>query len=244
MTQQGRHEVHAPTRRRSVVFGCLAVLLMAILGIGLAAQVRVNDSEDYLDSARPADLLVVLDNLGRREAAIREDIATLQNTLSTLQNQNGGSGAALEEARAELDALSIQVGSVAATGPGVVVTITDPRTGVGSEVLVDAVQELRAAGAEALQIAGGNGETVRIGIDSWIAGSAGFIVVDGREMAAPFVLTAIGDAATLSAALDIPGGVVDTVARNGGECAVSQSEQVTVSALRDPRSRQYAQPGN
>ncbi|RRQ27320.1 DUF881 domain-containing protein [Rhodococcus sp. Eu-32] len=217
---------------------------MTVLGIGLAAQVRVNDNEDYLDSARPADLLVVLDNLGRREAAIREDIATLQNTLTTLQSESGGSGAALDEARAELDALSIQVGSVAATGPGVVVTVTDPRNGVGSEVLVDAVQELRAAGAEAMQIAGATDETVRIGIDSWIAGPAGNTVVDGRELKAPFVITAIGDPLTLSAALDIPGGVVDTVAKSSGECAVSQSQQVTVSALRDPRSRQYAQPGN
>jgi uncharacterized protein YlxW (UPF0749 family) len=244
MSQEGRHQRRDDNRRRSVVFGCLAVLLMTVLGIGLAAQVRVNDNEDYLDSARPADLLVVLDNLGRREAAIREDIATLQNTLTTLQNESGGSGAALAEARAELDALSIQVGAVAATGPGVVVMVTDPRNGVGSEVLVDAVQELRAAGAEAIQIAGATGEPVRIGIDSWIAGPAGNTVVDGRETKAPFVITAIGDPPTLSAALDIPGGVVDTVARNGGECSVSQSQQVTVSALRDPRSRQYAQPGN
>lgn len=244
MVREGRHQMHDDGRRKSVVFGCLAVLLMAVLGIGLAAQVRVNEGEDSLDSARPADLLVVLDNLGRREASIREDIATLQNTLSTLQSEGGGSGAALAEAQARLDALSIQVGVVAATGPGVVVTMKDPRTGVGSEVLLDAVQELRAAGAEALEISGEGSEPVRIGVDSWIAGAAGSIVVDGRQISAPFVITAIGDPPTLAAALDIPGGVVDTVARNGGECDVSQSGQVNVSALRDPRSRQYAQPGN
>ncbi|WP_256895438.1 DUF881 domain-containing protein [Rhodococcus sp. 1163] len=235
MAREGRHEFHGDRRRRrTIVFGSLTIVLMIALGIGLAAQVRVNDSENSLDSARPGDLLVLLDNLGRREAALREDITSLQDTLATLQQEDGGSGAALTEARERLDALSVLVGTVPATGPGIVMTVEDPRTGVGSEVLVDALQELRAAGAETVQIAGSDNDGVRIGLDSWIAGSAGAVVVDGQKVSAPFVYTAVGDPATLAAALDIPGGVVDTVARNGGQCRISQSEQVTVSALRDP----------
>lgn len=105
------------------------------------------------------------------------------------------------------------------------------------------MQELRAAGAEALQLEGG-GSAVRIGVDSWIAGSAGRVVVDGRELRAPYTFTAIGDPPTLASALNIPGGVVDTVTRNGATSNIAQSDQVTVSALRDPRPRQYAQPGN
>ncbi|MDJ0394128.1 DUF881 domain-containing protein [Rhodococcus sp. G-MC3] len=226
------------------MYGLLAVLLMGVLGFVLVVQVRVNDSGDSLDAARPADLLVVLDNVGRREAALREEISALEEALSSLQQNGGGSGAALSEAKERLDALSIQVGTVPAVGPGVVVTITDPRTGVGSEVLLDALQELRAAGAEAVSIAGAEGDPVRIGVDSWIAGGAGSVVVDGRQISTPYEYIAIGDPATLAAALDIPGGVVDTVARNGGECSVSRSDQVTVSALRDPRIPQYSQPGN
>jgi len=81
-------------------------------------------------------------------------------------------------------------------------------------------------------------------VDSWMAGPAGRVVVDGRELRAPYTFTAIGDPATLEAALNIPGGVIDTVARNGASSRVERSDQVTVSALRDPRPRQYAQPGN
>nr|WP_296766381.1 DUF881 domain-containing protein [Rhodococcus sp. (in: high G+C Gram-positive bacteria)] len=240
----GKHRLRVPRGTRSVVFGSLAVLLMGVLGFVLVVQVRVNDSGDSLDTARPADLLVVLDNVGRREAALREEISTLEAALSALQQDGGGSGAALTEARERLDSLSIQVGTVPATGPGVVVTVTDPRTGVGSEVLLDALQELRAAGAEAVSVAGADGTPVRIAVDSWIAGQAGSVVVDGKELAAPYVYTAIGEPSTLAAALDIPGGVVDTVARNGGECSVTKSDEVTVSALRDPRMPQYSQPGN
>lgn len=245
---EGRHELHAEpgtaksTRPRVVLV--LAALLIGALGVALATQVRSTGSGDALDSARPADLLVVLDKLNQREASLREEIAALEQTLTTLQRSGGGSGAALQEAQARLSALSIQVGTVAATGPGVVVTIGDPLRGVGSEVLLDLIQELRGAGAEAIQLRGAQGEAIRIGVDSWVRGSAGGIQLDGMGITAPYEVTAIGDPPTLAAALNIPGGVVDTVARTGGEPRIEQSQQVTIPALREIKPRQYSQPGN
>ncbi|WP_027503123.1 DUF881 domain-containing protein [Rhodococcus sp. UNC363MFTsu5.1] len=245
---EGKHEWHtelsASARRSRVVFGLLAVLLLAALGVAIATQVRNTGSGDTLDSARPADLLVLLDNLGQREASLRQEIAGLEETLATLQRSGGGSQAALDEARARLTALSIQVGAVPAAGPGVVLTVADPGTNVGSEVILDLIQELRAAGAEAISIRGEGGEPVRIGVDSWVTGSAGQIKVDGTAMRAPYEVRAIGDPPTLAAALNIPGGVIDTVGRSGGRLTVEQSQQVTITALRETKPRQYAQPGN
>ncbi|SEL06108.1 DUF881 domain-containing protein [Rhodococcus maanshanensis] len=245
---EGKHEWHtelsASARRSRVVFGLLAVLLLAALGVAIATQVRNTGSGDTLDSARPADLLVLLDNLGQREASLRQEIAGLEETLATLQRSGGGSQAALDEARARLTALSIQVGAVPAAGPGVVLTVADPGTNVGSEVILDLIQELRAAGAEAISIRGEGGEPVRIGVDSWVTGAAGQIKVDGTAMGAPYEVRAIGDPPTLAAALNIPGGVIDTVGRSGGRLTVDQSQQVTITALRETKPRQYAQPGN
>lgn len=246
--QEGKHEWHtelsASARRSRFVFGILAALLLAALGVAIATQVRSTGSGDTLDSARPADLLVLLDNLGQREASLRQEIAGLEETLATLQRSGGGSQAALEEARARLTALSIQVGAVPAAGPGVVLTVADPSRGVGSEVILDLIQELRAAGAEAISIRGDGGVPVRIGVDSWVTGTAGQLKVDGTELGAPYEVLAIGDPPTLAAALNIPGGVIDTVARSGGRVEVEQSQQVTITALRETKPRQYAQPGN
>ncbi|MDH6678572.1 uncharacterized protein YlxW (UPF0749 family) [Rhodococcus sp. LBL1] len=244
---EGRHEMPtaAPTRtRRRFGFGLLAVLLMAALGVGIATQVSSTGSGDNLDSARPADLLAVLGNLNQREASLRQEIAGLEQTLSKLEAGGGSSSAALDEAKSRLAALSIQVGTVAATGPGVVLTIADPGKSVGSEVLLDLIQELRAAGAEAIEISGAGSDPIRIGVDSWVSGSGGNVTVDGRKVSAPFRVVAIGDPPTLAAALNIPGGVVDTVARSGGQLRIEQSPQVTVTALREIKPRQYAHPGN
>jgi uncharacterized protein YlxW (UPF0749 family) len=243
---EGRHELHqdeSASHRSHVVFAVLAALLLGGLGIAIVTQVKNTGSGDTLDSASPADLLVVLDTLNQREAALRQEIATLEQTLDTLR-RSGSSGAALDEARARLTALSIQVGSAPATGPGVTMSITDPGKGVGSEVLLDLVQELRAAGAEAISLQGAQGAPIRIGVDSWVSGSAGDLSVDGQRVTAPYSVVAIGDPPTLAAALNIPGGVVDTVARSGGQLEIEQSQQVTISALRESKPRQYAQPGN
>lgn len=244
---EGRHEMPPRGSSRSrgrLGFGLLAVLLMAALGVAIATQVSSTGSGDNLDSARPADLLVVLGNLNQREAALRQEIAGLEQTLTKLEAGGDGSGAALDEAKARLSALAIQVGTVAATGPGVILTVQDRGTSVGSEVILDLLQELRAAGAEAIEIEGAESDPIRIGVDSWVSGGGGDLSVDGRRIAAPMRVTAIGDPPTLAAALNIPGGVVDTVARSGGQLQIEQSPQVTVAALREISPRQYARPEN
>ena len=48
--------------------------------------------------------------------------------------------------------LRILTGTVAATGPGVTLTIDDPDGSVTAATLLDGVEELRDAGAEAIEI--------------------------------------------------------------------------------------------
>jgi len=109
-------------------------------------------------------------------------------------------------------------------------------------VLLDEIQELRAAGAEATQIGGATGKQVRLRIDSAVTGSSGAINVDGTGLSPPYTVVTIGDPPTLAAALNIPGGVIDTVARAGGTLSVEQARRVRVEALRVPRTPQYARP--
>lgn len=247
----GRHELPPePTgrgRRGQAVFGLLAVLLCAVLGLAIVTQVRQNESGDSLETARPADLLVLLDSLQQREAALNSEVAELQRTLAELQASGSDDQAAIENAKARLAALSILIGTVAATGPGVTLTIEDRAPGVSAETLLDVINELRAAGAEALEIRGGPGTpggqtAVRVGVDTWVVGGPGALVVDGVTLQPPYSVLAIGDPPTLAAAMNIPGGATDSVERVGGAMTVQQTDRVDVTALRQPKPRQYAQP--
>ena len=215
----------------------LIAALCALLGFAVVLQVQRTAAGDTLAAARPDDLVQILDELQRREDDLNSEIAGLQESLSRLQRSGESSEEALAEARRQSAALGILTGTVPAAGPGVSITIADPDGRVPPEVLLDAIQELRNAGAEAFQVG-----PVRIGVDSAFTGSGGAVVLDGQALTAPYAITAVGDPPTLAAALAIPGGVLDTVRRAGGTMEVTQSDSVSVNALRQPREPLYARP--
>ncbi|MBI3216788.1 MAG: DUF881 domain-containing protein [Mycobacterium sp.] len=240
MTEQPAED--KPGRSRSqLVFALLAVLLCLLLGVAIATQARQTESGDALQTARPADLLVLLDSLQQREAALNTEVTDLQRTLAILQASGNSDQAAIDNARSRLAALSILIGTVGATGPGVTVNISDPAGGVAPETMLDVINELRAAGAEAMEIAAGS-QAVRVGVDTWVTGSPGALAIDGLTLSPPYSVLAIGDPPTLAAAMNIPGGAVDSVERVGGTMSVNQTDRVDITTLRQPKPRQYAQP--
>ncbi len=258
---RGRHELPAKSprpeigaRRRTglsavprggrsrLVFGMLAILLCLVLGIAIVTQVRQTRSGDSLDTARPADLLVLLDSLRQREATLNSEVSELQNTLNSLRASGNTDQAAIQSAQARLAALSIQVGAVGATGPGVTLTIEDPGPGVSPEAMLDVINELRAAGAEAIEINDAH-QSVRVGVDTWVVGTPGSLTIDNKTLSPPYSILAIGDPPTLAAAMNIPGGAEDSIKRVGARMSVQQADRVDVTTLRQPKPHQYAQPG-
>ena len=99
------------------------------------------------------------------------------------------------------------------------------------------MQELRDAGAEAIQVG-----DVRVVANTWFADTDQGISVSGTEVRPPYVIKAIGDANTLAGAMEIPGGVTATVRRAGGDTDVQIEDEVEVDALLTPTSPQYARP--
>ncbi len=227
--------------RSRLAFGTLAILLCLVLGVAIVTQARQTKSGDSLDTARPADLLVLLDSLRQREATLNTEVTELQSTLNSLQASGNTDQAAIQSAQARLAALSILVGAVGATGPGVTVTIEDPGPGVAPEAMLDVINELRAAGAEAIEIGSGN-QSVRVGVDTWVVGSPGSLTIDNKTLSPPYSILAIGDPPTLAAAMNIPGGAEDSVKRVGARMSVQQADRVDVTTLRQPKPHQYAQP--
>ena len=49
--------------------------------------------------------------------------------------------------------------------------------------MLDVIDELRAAGAEAIQISDAH-QAVRVGVDTWIVGSPGSLTIDGKTLIA------------------------------------------------------------
>jgi uncharacterized protein YlxW (UPF0749 family) len=96
--------------------------------------------------------------------------------------------------------------------------------------LIDAIQELRDAGATAIQISD-RGLAVRLVASSWFADSDSGITVSGTALQVPVTISVIGDPSVLGPAMEIPGGLVDTVGSGGGVVTISESDNVDISAI-------------
>jgi uncharacterized protein YlxW (UPF0749 family) len=228
-------------------------VLLGLLGFAAAVQVRSAQDEGLLASAREEDLVRILDDLSNREDRLRREVATLTQQRDSLTSGSDQTEEALAQARRRTQVLGVLAGTVEARGPGIVLTLTDPDGEMGAEVLLDALEELRGAGAEAVQVQGpagpGAGESAEAGpvvrvvaSTALVDGEDGGIEVDGVLLRPPYRFTVLGDPGTLASAMGIPGGVQDVARRVGGEALVTQEEDLAVTALRRLEPPRYARP--
>src|SRR6266542_3018467 len=68
------------------------------------------------------------------------------------------------------------------------------------------------------------------------------LLVEGQRLTAPYTIVVIGDPQTMQTALNIPGGVADTVRRRGGTVNVQAADLVQVTALHQAGTPKYARP--
>ncbi|HVF21393.1 MAG TPA: DUF881 domain-containing protein [Mycobacteriales bacterium] len=213
-------------------------LLAGILGFAVAVQVRSRQDAAVFPAARQEDLVRILDDLNSREDRLRLDIDSLERTRDGLTGVVGQEAAALTEARRRAEVLGILAGTLRAEGPGLRLTIADPAGSVTAEVLLDTIQELRDAGAEAMML-----NDVRIVASSFVVRSGRGVSVDGTTIAAPYRFVVVGEAQTLAEAMGIPGGVVDVVnSLADAGVVVDPRPKVVVTALRTIRTPVYARP--
>ena len=228
-------------------------VLLGLLGFAAVVQVRSTQEDGPLATARQEDLVQILDDLSNRNDRLRAEVSALEQARRDITSGSGRTEAALEEARRRAQLLGVLAGTVPARGPGVVVTIADPDGVVRPEVLLNALQELRAAGAEAVQVEGaaptgegdgGTGATqVRVvASTAFTEGPGGEVVVDGEVLLPPYRFVVVGDPASLAPALRIPGGVVDNVESFGARILVERNDDLQVTALRPLEPPRYARP--
>ena len=213
----------------------VAVLLFG-LGFGLAVQVASNSNSDSaLRGARQEDLVRILDELDDRTQRLEDEKQGLEKQRDELENSSNQAEEARKQTVEKEKQLGILAGTVAAQGPGITMTIEDTKGTVQADMLLDAIQELRAAGAEAIQV-----NDVRVVANTYLTDSGKSVSVDGNKINAPFRFKVIGKPADLEPALNIPGGVVQTLEKEQATVAVERSNKIIVSALRAAKQPDYA----
>jgi uncharacterized protein YlxW (UPF0749 family) len=223
-----------PSRGQIVV-----AVLLALLGYAAVTQVRFTQVDNSYAGLREQDLIDVLNSLAGTSQRAESEIARLQRTRDDLQSDTGAREAALAQAQQEADNLAILAGLVPVTGPGIRVTVTEQSGQVDVQTMVDTIQELRTAGAEAIQI---NGQ-VRVVADTAVEDTSGGLLVGGQLVTSPYVIDAIGDPHTLAdSGIDFPLGPRDLFEEDGATVTVDELQSLDIESVVKSSKPGYASP--
>jgi uncharacterized protein YlxW (UPF0749 family) len=223
-------------RPRATRANFFAAALAIVLGFALATQVQQTNQQG-LEDLREDELVRILDDVTQDASRLGDDARALEVTRDRLVSGADSSAEALKAAQGRVDALGILTGTAPAEGPGIVLTINDSQHEVTAALLLDALQELRDAGAEAVQIG-----SVRVVSNTYFADVTDGVEISGVRVDQPFVIRAIGDSATMAAAMDIPGGVNESIRRVGAVSSVRQLDSLSIDALHSIDEPRYARP--
>jgi uncharacterized protein YlxW (UPF0749 family) len=232
--------VAALRTRRAAPTQIVIAILCGLLGFFAVVQLRLQADDNNLRTARQSDLIRILDDLNDRSERLDSEIRDLEQRRSELQSGSDKSKAALTEAEDRKSTLGILAGTVPAKGPGILLRITDPQQKVDAAVLLDTLQELRDAGAEAVQI---NDVRVVASTD-FLDDQPGSVKIDGKVVTAPYLFKVIGDPVTLDPALRIPGGVFAVLDERGAVPTVETRKQIAVDATRPAADLDFARPSD
>ena len=198
-----------------------------ILGMMLSLQYKSNKE------MQATTMNMRVEDLYQQLMRVEQEKTDLVKELQELQAEG-----LTPDATREQDELKFRAGLTAVEGPGVVVTIEDSKQPlkmgenqnlyvVHDEDILKVINELRAAGAEAI----GTSE---------IRCAGPTVTVNGKMFSTPFQVKAIGDPKLLRSALEFRGGVVDTLKYWGINVSIENSNNLQINPYIGPSKQEFA----
>ena len=170
-----------------------------------------------------------------RNKELAEELDTLHETIRNYEKEFATTEEHYELLVEEAEQLRILLGELPAVGKGIAVTLRDNEyNGVGNpnhyivheSHIFTVINELKISGAEAIAI---NGQ--RLKTNSYISCNGPVITIDGNQYPAPFVIEAVGDQESLTAALQIAGGAVDQLLSDNVVITLEKKERILMPSI-------------
>ena len=219
------------------------VLVGLVLGFMLTAQYRVTRE---IQSNEPVQRTK---QLSTQVEKLRADRDALQTQVDSLRSQldKVSAGPQVSEIKEALEHARIEAGVIEVSGPGVEVILNDSNIALKpgqnpnlyvlhDEDILRVLNELRAAGAEAVSI---NGQRLLATTEVRCTGPT-ILLNKNKRLAPPYVITAIGNPDTLESSLKMKGGVAETLQFWGIQVAAKRLPEVTIPAYSGGIRFEYA----
>ena len=212
----------------------LIAIVFMVLGFMLSVQYKVTVQQRSIRMDRVEDLSERLKAMETENKLLLQEINELRKKGADKVADHG-----LERER-------LLAGTTEVEGAGIEIVLDDsniPKKAnenpnlyiIHDEDLLRVLNELRAAGAEAISL-----NEQRIVSMSEVRCAGPTVSVNNVRSAPPYVIKAIGASKTLTSALRLRGGVVETFEFWGIQVKIKAAEKVRIPALKAPRNFEYA----
>lgn len=213
-------------------------LICLILGVMLSWQYKSIQNNKKMASYQSGTLYTLQEELlaeKTKNENLRARNQELEDQVSKYINAEGNNKKIEESLRDEIQRCRTLAGLNDVVGPGVEIVIDDGEySSVTDNYLLVFINEVRAAEAQAISI---NGERIVAMTEIKMTNdrtSPRIIVVNGRQMQAPFVIKAIADPDKLSNSLNMLEGIVDRFRDFYGlEVTVKKMDKIEIPKVND-----------
>ena len=212
----------------------LIAIVFMVLGFMLSVQYKVTVQQRTIRMDRVEDLSERLKVMETENKQLLQEINELRKKGADRARDHGQ------------ERLQLLAGTTDVEGAGIEIVLDDSNSPkkanenpnlyiIHDEDLLRVLNELRAAGAEAISI-----NDQRIVAMSEVRCAGPTVSVNNVRSAPPYVIKAIGAPKTLTSALRLRGGVVETFEFWGIQVKIKSEDKVHIPALKAPRNFEYA----
>lgn len=211
--------IPSPFRSKSWVYQVTALCLVLGMLLALSLKTQRQAMDEGLPVRLPA-LKAEFRSMKQENANLQKEVSDYKERLEKIAKDQARGLSSAEGLEDTLKEAKLEAGTVAAAGPGIIVTLHDSPKLNPAETRQDVIEnyivhdsdiraivnELFASGAEAISI-----NDQRLIANSSIRCAGPVILVNSVQIGPPYIIKAIGRADSLESPLKIQGGVADAL---------------------------------
>jgi len=192
-------------------------VLCTILGLTISMQFKAvkGNTGGLLSTQKAQQLALELKELRIERTSLMEELTQVEKRLKEYEMSEADESFIIKNLKIDLEKYQVVSGYTTVEGPGIVVTIDDPikehpGQGEGSlimynyDILLGIINKLNGAGAEAISI-----NDQRYTSTTEIYYTSNSVLVNSVPTLPPFTIKALGDIASLEAALNMRFGIAE-----------------------------------
>ena len=207
-----------------ITIGIMSLLLACVMFMQFKVVNEIDVSE--LESLREDELQKLASEWKEKYEETNTKLQDTQTKIAEYKEKSENSDETEKLVEEELKEANLILGKTDVIGNGIQVTLKDTEDKVyDAEDLLTLVNELRAAGAEAISI---NGERV-INLTDIVDISSRFVLANSNKISSPYTILVIGDENYLKSALNIKNGYVDAKQKEGYSILVESKSNIKIN---------------